>query len=823
MGDLIDSYLIKIKDLLNKYYFVNEPLEFEVRIGTYTKTQIFKYGNTNYDPTNVDKFVSSVSKQYFEAFKDKLIGKKTNEKTLTFISENLRITKNLITKEMIYESKKRLVKFDMPNINMRLSISRETKKTKSDTKGEKFHLIRYKDRDSITIGNWRYDLSKVVQKDIDAGGIGLKHITNNIESEQPTSYEIEIEYIGKKKTDVIKDLENLFIENTVQHNDDDKLNEIKNLINSQRLFNNPITFLKYNIGDIEINNYAATEKADGERRLLYKDLKGFVYYITTADQVLQAPDLNMPKGTILDGEFINNGKFLSFDILAYNNKSTIKLPLEKRLNLLKEVKGDKKTYEMKKFYFSKQPLDIYDLNDKVLSSKYSYDIDGIILTPMKESYFNKNTFKWKDPSMTSTDFLVKNNLGSKTPWELYVGITGGLMKQLNIKLPEDFSMMFPDIDKDSNYYPILFKPKDLTQAYDLGFTEKQIKEYGIEDDIIIELVLTSIKNNKPVWEFVKIREDKTRAYKNLKNNFGNNWKTAESNLYAIINPVSKKIITGKEKSSFFTDSGKKSNIFAMRKFHTYIKSLTYKSFAEDADWLLEIGAGRFGDLIRWSDNKIKNIVALDVDEEAIKEGNKRLTVFKNDGSKVGNVYSGVYDLAVVEWNKVVKELVKPVKFDVIMINFAIHFFMSSESYIEMLIKNLEENTEKGSFIVISAMDGNRVIDLLSKTNKGEIYEIKKNNKTIFGLRKEYETNKLANFGQQISVYVESIGNYNNEYLVNFDYLKDKMKNNFNVYEEYEFKQIYPKWKKNKKKNIPDMTTVEKEYSYLWNVLIFEKK
>lgn len=819
MSDLIPKYLLSIKDLINKYYLVNEDLELEFRLGTFSKSQVFTKGNIHYDPTNISKFRSNISKQEFEKFKNSLVGKKVKEETITFISDNLRLTRNYSTKKKIIESKTRLAKFDMPELNMRLSISRETKLDENSTKNEKFNVIRYKNRESIIINNWRYDLSEVVQKNMDVGGIGLKNMVDNIRNEEPNSYEVEIEYIGKDKNKVINDIEVFIKNNSDTHNDDEKINEVKNLINSKKIFNNPITFLKHNIGDIEINNYASTEKADGERRLLYKDINGSTYYITTYDKVFKAPDLNAPNGTVIDGEYIDNKKFLAFDILVYNNKSIIDLNLENRLKKLKEVKGA--SYEMKKFYLSKQPLNIYELNKKVLSAKYKYDIDGLILTPINAPYFNNATFKWKEPTMTSTDFLVKHNLGAKSPWELYVGITGGLMKKIGITLPEDFSMRFPDIDIDSNYYPVLFKPKDMPLAYQLNYSDKQIKEYGIEDDTIIELVLIDGK-----WKFIKTREDKTKSYRDFKGNFGNNWMTAESNLYSIMNPITKEIITGKVKSSFFTDSGKNSNIIGMRKFHTFIKSLTYNKFADGAKWLLEIGAGRFGDLIRWSDNNIKNIVALDVDKDAIEEGKKRLTVFKNNKNKIGNVYSGVFDLTTDEWNGAIEQTIAPlkiVKFDAVMIHFAIHFFMSGESYVDMMVKNLMETTKKGSFVVITAMDGAKIVKLLSNTDKGAIYEIKKKDKTIFGLRKEYEGTTLVDMGQQISVYVESIGNYNDEYLVNFEFLKEKMKDGFNVYEELDFEKLYPKWKKNKNKNIPDMTKEEKEYSYLWKLIIFERK
>lgn len=216
--------------------------------------------------------------------------------------------------------------------------------------------------------------------------------------------------------------------------------------------------------------YTVTEKADGDRKLLYVAPGGKVYLITTA----MAPEFTgmvvrseQWKNTLLDGEHIaldKDGKFINlyaaFDIyfckgidvrgyhfmdLENQAKSTTSANAKYRHSILarfmidctyKSVIGDEKTpmqIQKKKFYGS-ATNSIFDECAKVNATQYEYETDGLIFTPAnlgvgldsptKKKAVNRkitwqNSFKWKPPQYNTIDFLVdfeKDQGGIKKRW-----------------------------------------------------------------------------------------------------------------------------------------------------------------------------------------------------------------------------------------------------------------------------------------------------------------------------------------------------------------------------------------------------------------------
>lgn len=211
-------------------------------------------------------------------------------------------------------------------------------------------------------------------------------------------------------------------------------------------------------------NYAVTEKADGDRKLLYISETGKIYLIDTNMNVQFTGAKTSEKtifNSLLDGEYIKLDKegnfmhrYMAFDIYYVNKKSVRDfifisneedVPVSKqRLRLLEEFtslikpisvleeKGEVETkqpvyltefkVQCKNFYF--EPT-VFQSCARVLSytkdSVYEYNIDGLIFTPTnlaaggtsvggKAGPLYKSTwsasFKWKPPSYNTIDFLV---------------------------------------------------------------------------------------------------------------------------------------------------------------------------------------------------------------------------------------------------------------------------------------------------------------------------------------------------------------------------------------------------------------------------------
>lgn len=199
------------------------------------------------------------------------------------------------------------------------------------------------------------------------------------------------------------------------------------------------------------NYYTVTDKADGDRKMMYISTSGKIYLITTNMEVeftgVKAKDKEL-YNSLLDGEHILHDKFgnyinlyAAFDIyfikgksvreLAFvpvddlAEKSNFRLPLLisyiNKLNF-KEGKGIK--IINKEFLMDVKADSIFDLCNSILEKMekklFDYNTDGLIFTPIhngvggnkkgEASPIKKVTweysFKWKPPEHNTIDFLV---------------------------------------------------------------------------------------------------------------------------------------------------------------------------------------------------------------------------------------------------------------------------------------------------------------------------------------------------------------------------------------------------------------------------------
>jgi len=362
-----------------------------------------------------------------------------------------------------------------------------------------------------------------------------------------------------------------------------------------------------NYTDISIlTEYTVTEKADGERLLMFIDNVGKVYLINNTYMVIDT-GLEASKelyNSLIDGEYISCvnridnssvGLFAAFDMYYYKGEKITNISLidndikeNTRFKYLKSTEKyiKKKLSNISIDYIVKDHRygdDILKECDNILSGdkKFPYNIDGLIFTPAKlalySHYGNKpvqitdnvkwdKVFKWKPPEQNTIDFFAKfGNVilieGIKyREISLYVGCNPRQSENYTIDngLKELYDNDYRKMMKEKNrvYILKLFKPNIY---YEQGVEKSYIRlntkletrcENGdlIEGDKIIEYRYVLDYNIIPSmrWKPMRIREDKTRIY-----NMGELSKTANDNSVAINiwttihNPVTESIIRGK--------------------------------------------------------------------------------------------------------------------------------------------------------------------------------------------------------------------------------------------------------------------------------------
>ena len=163
----------------------------------------------------------------------------------------------------------------------------------------------------------------------------------------------------------------------------------------------------------------------------------------------------------------------------------------------------------------------------------------------------------------------------------------------------------------------------------------------------------------------------------------------------------------------------------------------------------------------------------------------------------------------------------------------------NDTTLNNFIKNVDSVLKVDGYFMGTCLDGFLVSEKLKDKDeiKGEM-----NGKTLWMIQKKYnEFNKydknkpLENVGKQISVYVETINQLIDEYLVDYELLKYKLgQYNIRPLKDVDlkalnldtssgsFEDIFNHFSKNKKNKIDEMSQVHKEYSFLNRFFIFKK-
>ena len=370
--------------------------------------------------------------------------------------------------------------------------------------------------------------------------------------------------------------------------------------------------------------------------------------------------------------------------------------------------------------------------------------------------------------------------------------------------------------------------------------------------------------------------------------FGNDFKTANDIWSSFYNPITSEMITlgtnipkiADKETLYYTRevSRDKSATLNMQIFHNkVIKNIELlgkacKLIRKDTSdntpiTLLDLATGRGGDLYKWRDNKINKVVLLYLlnDQHNVsniydtKDGacirytefKKNMEAFKVEfvphvsflhGDVTKNILDGsamlsehskeLHDLL---WNDPVNSNYSSNKFDIISMQFAIHYTFKDDTMLNNLLTNIKDNLKPGGLFIGCCFDGNIVYNKLKdKPMDGFIDGFSEEN-LIWRIRKKYDNLKgnlnldTANsIGMPIDVYLHSIGKTVTEYLVNYEYLKRKLSEIHLIpIESHLFLDIFNKYKdKHDFKELlsnMDKNSSEKEFSGMNRLFIFQKE
>ena len=334
----------------------------------------------------------------------------------------------------------------------------------------------------------------------------------------------------------------------------------------------------------------------------------------------------------------------------------------------------------------------------------------------------------------------------------------------------------------------------------------------VRDGDIVEMRYNKDGLNGVVWEPLRVRHDK--QYPNQKTTADNVWKT-------ITTPITNDLITGAQPyddgkitqniditgdTEYYISQNRSSQTEILTSLHNYIKNSLIcgvcSSFKKHIQYL-DLSCGRGGDVEKYTnpDNKIKFVLGFDISNvnEACRRyffaQNKSKGVFlQSDTSKniklnesnmdikhseaMINILYGLTSKISITYKNIYKEYKGLAKkgFDVISSQFTLHYYLKDEDTFNGFLKNIYENINKDGYFIATFYNGNKLFDMLEENDT--IQYMTDDGDVIYKIEKKYDNDNFKYdksntdnmFGNTISVFMDSIGQEIEEYLVNLDFL-----------------------------------------------------
>jgi ribA/ribD-fused uncharacterized protein len=801
---------------------------------------------------------------------------------------------------------------NIPEIGLKFTLRKEEQLGK-DFSGKPLDdgcVIRIISRKSWTSidGILQFDLSQVKTRQ-------PSHKTFGEVLKQLPSYELEIEIINRKVStariiaSLLRALPPIlgahqgspFI---IQNSDIERYKtEFQNM---GLLFVNPVSMERRHAKAAYPNNvlsgYTVTVKADGDRSMLIVMRDKRLIRVNRSMSSITWTGLTALKdtmyGTIIDGEFIGSKNlYIIFDMYSYkgkdirglplltNDMDIVSNPLSSRLGCAKEfVETLSKNFSIEssptpfrietKLFLAGDGVAMEQAINKLLSTKYEFETDGLIFTP-RGSFAPKNEltktstwttlYKWKPPSQNSIDFLVQfepkeiyDSVGDRQVFKGNLYVTKHVGKTYNYpcetltgeyvqpELPASLKGL-----SDKNKVPAYFQP-DIPKNPDAHEILIPVNKRGvpidnenvrIENNTIIECVYDMSKKR---WEVMRTRYDKTYQYRVLhEQQYGNVVETANSiwtNVHIpiteeMLKTISTKPITNNDEDDlYYRDSMARDSAILINvyNFHNIIKQDLFKQSLKRGDTLLELAMGRGGDMQKWKASKPSKVVGIELSESNLSGASQGACVRylqQREREKLPPVLYITGDMTMPfeeyqsKYMKMILGTIPPTttyleqfvgltEFNVISCQFAIHYACQDEAMFRSFAGNLSKHG-KGMFIG-TCLDARSVYALLL----GKSNHIFRADSRVFGeFTKKYEDGSgyVDEFGQQMVVYLENFEKPIPEYLVPFDKITTILEEvGYELVNTTMFSEHYSH------QNSHILTNDEQQFSFLHRSFIFKK-
>lgn len=790
----------------------------------------------------VEKTVNAVSQNVYENNRDKSIQyiRSTTINGTTAVDTNFRSKVNVVRPV-------RIADFLPYTINLSIEDSVKQFTTRPDA------LIRFKLRVSHQLRGtpWRFDFTAVrggVMRDF--SGAKLQSYRDEMFADVPfptglpheiDSYELEIEYVGDPSPglappptpdDITGVARRVMSYIDPQHQVTAQLsneigsiaafvgkrasgsNQLKQVLNQVNSLSKTVYYAEV-WPQIAAGRLFATPKLDGARcAIVLREGRCHIVRSNDTEEIQPARPVDPGKHYIIDAELLG-GKYYAFELVAIDEKASAGSLSERLIQLSAAIELAASFVDIVAKDYVK--LDSANLRTQIESIRggVTTPTDGIIFSEDGLSYIETRHYKWKPYEDNTIDFLAVKCPGSLLgikPYEVKTGLTlyllfVGINRQMREKLGLGFILhyrtMFPDAGKSggrdkrdatsatsgSNYMPIQFS----TSADPIGYL------FYSELDLDRQIVELGRNRENTEWVLRGTRPDR----KVDKSYYGNDYRIAELTYTNFIDPFALSDLWTPSKS-YFTKTATGAYM-ASNKYKRYVVSVLMKENISGAKWVIDLGAGRGGDLHRYQEIGVENALFTDDDPTAIAELiSRKFKTFTSNRRHVRGWLGG--DGATlrtdvingIEYDKLVEKDVKsltihtlvidlrtpapdlvastlrfgatPERVDGMVCNFALHYMCETVDSMRNLLTFVSRMLRVGGVFIFLVMDGRKVFDLLSEVKTGDQWSARDDPAAPpkYAITRKYTAKTLQPAGQTISVLLPFSDEMYDEPLCNVD-------------------------------------------------------
>ncbi|KAJ3447301.1 mRNA cap guanine-n7 methyltransferase [Anaeramoeba flamelloides] len=203
-----------------------------------------------------------------------------------------------------------------------------------------------------------------------------------------------------------------------------------------------------------------------------------------------------------------------------------------------------------------------------------------------------------------------------------------------------------------------------------------------------------------------------------------------------------------------------SSIFYLRNINNWIKLVLMGKYLMPHSNVFDVCCGKGGDLLKWQNLRVRNLVAADVTLPCVIAAQKRYSNLKNRCFRGEFIYGDCFLPGVVD------KLPNGFFFDFASCQFALHYSFSSQKRIENLLENVSKRLKKGGHFVGTIPNSNWIIKKLRSVEGYTIQNSKfkiEFEKTSLQSQKE----KIPIFGAEYKFYLNPSVVGVSEFLVHF--------------------------------------------------------